>query len=80
MLLVLKYRYCSSISSNSCGDVYMCYGGVNNLLVVEKKKSFVCFIIANMNRSIELKEILRNLYNLGFDLVVPFSGMKWSYV
>lgn len=42
MLLLLKYRYCSSISSNSCGDRYMCYGGVNNLLVVEKVKSFVC--------------------------------------
>lgn len=41
---MLRHRYCSSISSNSCGDMYMCYGGVNNLLVVEKMKSFVCCI------------------------------------
>ena len=65
-------RVCSSISRNG----YSCYGGVNNLLVIESVKSFVCFISCNMNRSIELKEILHTIYNKGFDLVCPFSGME----
>lgn len=68
----LMCRVCSSISSND----YMCYGGVNNLLVIERVKSFVCFISCDMNRSIELKEILHTIYNKGFDLVCPFSGME----
>ena len=68
----LMRRSCCSINSNG----HMCYGGVNNLLVIESVKSFVCFISCDMNRSIELKEILHTIYDKGFDLVCPFSGME----